>query len=175
MQQLVILPVSPSTPTAARAPLLLLHLEEESTVRGNELVMMVVRYWWGGQRRAGISSNLEALEGILAARRLVLHHGADGAPHHAGGRTEVVGALGGIGVLALPENRHEQELVADEAVACAGTISNPQQFLKGESMLCVYGGGANDTGSWVFSGRTSKCTRGIRFVSFEAKPPHTRE
>ena len=45
----------------------------------------------------------------------MLHHGADGAPHHARGRTEVEGALGGVGVLLLPEDRHEEQLVADEA------------------------------------------------------------
>jgi hypothetical protein len=65
----------------------------------------------GGGRR----ENLEALEGGLAAGRLVLHHGADGAPDHARGRTEVEGTTAGVGVLLLLEDRHEQQLVADEA------------------------------------------------------------
>ena len=71
------------------------------------------------QERACVRAQayLEALEGGLAARRLVLHHGADGAPHHARGGTEVEGTKVGVGVLPLLEDGHEQQLVADEAAA----------------------------------------------------------
>ena len=61
----------------------------------------------------------------------MLHHGADGAPHHARGRTEVEGALGGVGVLLLPEDRHEEQLVADEAAP----VKQVCKFLFGYTVL----------------------------------------
>lgn len=65
------------------------------------------------ERRNG---DLEALESGLAAGGLVLHHGADGAPHHARGGTEMEGTKVGVGILPLLEDGHEEQLVADEAV-----------------------------------------------------------
>jgi hypothetical protein len=70
------------------------------------------------ERRSG---DLEALESGLATGGLVLHHRADGAPHHARGSTEVEGTTVGVGVLPLLEDGHEEQLVADEAVRRAGT------------------------------------------------------
>ena len=78
-----------------------------------------------GCEGGGKEENLEALEGGLAAGRLVLHHGADGAPDHARGRTEVEGATAGVGVLFLLEDRHEQQLVADEAATHTPSEKEP--------------------------------------------------
>ena len=73
----------------------------------------------------------EALKSGLAASGLVLHHGADGAPHHARGRTEVEGAFAGVCVLLLPEDRHEEQLVADEAAP----VKQVREFLFGYTVV----------------------------------------
>ena len=57
---------------------------------------------------------LEALHRALAAVRLVGDHTPDAAVEDAGGRAEVEGAVGGVGVGALAQFVEELELVAVE-------------------------------------------------------------